>query len=282
MDLGLAGKKVLVVGAGRGIGLAIWKAMAEEGAEVLVAGHRLETLERAAAEGGLEPAGIFAVDTASESSIDRLVDELDRRSIVLDALVVSVARPGRADLWSFDFDEWELNVRTKYLGPAHLSRRLVERMKDGGRGGAVVLIGGIAATGSNDQVPATGGANAAIENYVRMLASAAGPSGVRVVGVSPGAIRTPRLLEGVDGGDAEERLREHGALAPLGRVGEPEELAAAVTFLASPRASYVTGTTVVVDGGVTSAARGPLAAHLPAEAALQQRVSRGRADPRRG
>jgi 3-oxoacyl-[acyl-carrier protein] reductase len=257
MDLDLGSKKILVVGASRGIGLAIWKTLADEGAEVFVAGHRLETLGTAAAESGLRPAGIFEVDTASQESVDRLVADLDRHGIVLDGLIVSVARPGRADLWNFDFDEWERNVRTKYLGPAHLARRVAERMKDGG-GGAVVLIGGIAATGSNDQVPATGGANAAIENYVRMLASAAGQFGVRVVAISPGAIRTPRLLEGAAPEEVDQRLRESAAIAPLGRVGEPEEIAAVAGFLLSPRAGYITGTTVVVDGGVTSAARRPV------------------------
>ena len=250
MDLGLHGRHALVVGASRGIGLEIWRQLDAEGARVTVAGHRRETLEAAAAEHGLTPHDVLIVDVASEESIDAALAELDARGEPVDIVVLSVARPGFDSIWDFDVREWELNLRTKYIGPGHLSRSLARRMGANG-GGVIVLLSGIASTGVMGDTLATGGANAAIDNFVRQLASAAGPLGVRVVGVSPGTTVTPRFEQWASA----ETIAEMEALVPLGRLGGADELASVVTFLASPRAGYVNGTTVVVDGGLTTSAR---------------------------
>ncbi|MDO8188628.1 SDR family oxidoreductase [Conexibacter sp. JD483] len=251
MDLELRGRHALVVGASRGIGLETWRQLAAEGALVTVAGHRRETLEAAAAEHGLEPAGTVVLDIADEASIDAALAELDAAGTPVEILVISVARPGFDSIWEFDVTEWERNLRTKYIGPGHLARRVAQRMATAGNGGVIVLLSGIASTGAMGDTLATGGANAAIDNYVKLLASAAGPAGVRVLAVSPGTTVTPRFEQWA----SEETVAAMSDLVPLRRLGSAAELASVVTFLCSPRGGYVNGTTVVVDGGLTSAAR---------------------------
>ncbi|MDO8212636.1 SDR family NAD(P)-dependent oxidoreductase [Conexibacter sp. CPCC 206217] len=266
MDLELRDRHALVVGASRGIGLEVWRQLAAEGAHVTVAGHRRETLEAAAAEHGLTPAGYLVFDIASEASIDDAIAQLDEAGTPVEIVVLSVARPGFDSIWSFDVTEWELNMRTKYIGPGHFSRQLVRQMAARGNGGAIVMLSGIASTGAMGDTLATGGANSAIDNFVKLLASAAGPYGVRVLAVSPGTTVTPRFEQWA----SDETVAAMSEIVPLRRLGSAAELASVVTFLASPRGGYVNGTTVVVDGGLTTAARYRAVAPEPEPAAAVQ------------
>lgn len=233
MDLELAGARVLVVGASGGIGAATVRALTGEGASVVGAARRAERIDDAT------PA--VAIDLGDDVSIASGVDDAVSTLGGLDILIVSAARDAFAPLEESDREEWQAQFEVKYFGTAELCRRAAERM-DGG--GVIILVTGIAAHIPFTGNPAGGASNAALEHLNRLLGIDLAARGIRSVGVSPGFTRTERLTN-FSGG----QLAEIEAAIPMGRVAEADEIASVITFLASPRASYITGTTIVVDGG---------------------------------
>ena len=233
MDLGLAGKRALVVGASGGIGAATAATLSAEGASVVGAARRIERIDTSLPN--------VAIDLGNDASIESAVAEAVQTLGGIDILVVSAARDAFAPLADSDRQEWHAQFEVKYFGTAELCRRAAEHM-DGS--GVIVLVTGIAAQIPFGGNPAGGASNAALEHLNRLLSVELAGQGVRSVAVSPGFTRTDRLAN-FSGGE----LAEIEAAIPLGRVAEPEEVASVIAFLASPRASYITGTTIVVDGG---------------------------------
>ncbi|MEU9846103.1 SDR family NAD(P)-dependent oxidoreductase [Streptomyces sp. NPDC047985] len=242
------GYGVLITGAGQGIGAATARRLASEGARVLVTDLDGDRAERTAAVVRASGATAEALpcDVADRAAVEAAVAHAVAAFSSLDVLVNNAYVCGEdAPLFEDELDEsWQRDLDVTLTGPYRCARAALPHLVASGRG-AIVNIGSV--NGEQD----FGGhgysaAKAGLASLTRTLAGHAGPRGVRVNLVAPGTVRTDAWA----GQDAE--LARVGALYPLGRVGEPEDIASAVAFLASRDAAWITGTTLRVDGGLTA------------------------------
>lgn len=257
METGLRNARVLVTGASRGIGRAAAAAFLAEGARVVLNSSNRERLTAAVAD--LESRGEVhpvVADLRAEAEIDRLVREAVAALGGLDVLVYVTGspRPGRA--MEPSYADWLEASRLLLVSPAYLARRVAEGMIASGTAGRLVFSGSVS---MREPIPTLATSNVArisLLGLVRTLARELGPRGLRVNGVLPGYIRTERIDEITadaarrNGTDPKAELRALEAQVPLGRLGEPEELARVFLFLASPLSSYVSGAVVPVDGAL--------------------------------
>lgn len=235
MDLGLAGNRVALVGATGGIGRSIAAFFHEEGARLAVAARRTGPLNDLPAESRI------SLDLTDSGSISDGIAALVEVFGAVDTLVVSAALDAFGSLWETKRSDWRAQFEVKYLGIAELCRGLAPHLASGG---AMILLTGIASGIPFSGNPAGGAANAALEHLSKLLAIELADRNIRVISLSPGFVRTPRF-ESFSG----DEMSAIEATIPLGRVAEPSEIASVVAFMASPAASYVSGTTIVVDGG---------------------------------
>ncbi|MFF9488856.1 SDR family NAD(P)-dependent oxidoreductase [Streptomyces sp. NPDC014676] len=243
-----AGYGVLITGAARGIGAATAARFAEEGARVLVTDADPDAAERTAmalGDRGLaaEP---FACDVTDRASVDAAVAHAVHAFGSLDVLVNNAAHctPDAPRFEDEPDDEWATDLDVTLTGAYRCCRAALPHLAASGRG-AIVSVGSV--NGLQDfGGHAYSAAKAGLISLTRTLAGHAAPRGVRVNLVAPGTVRTRAWA----GRDAELEAARH--LYPLGRVGEPEDIAAAVAFLASRDAAWITGTTLTVDGGITA------------------------------
>jgi len=235
VDLGLTGRVALVTGAARGIGRAIADALEAEGASVARA-------SRSAA---------YAYDSADLGAVDGLVDRVQADLGPIDIYVANTGGPPRRDdPLGFTVEQWETAHRTLVVAPMLVLARVLPGMRARGFGrvlavsssAAIEPIAGLQLSNVNRP-----GLLAAFKQLARENAAA----GVTFNAVLPGRIATDRLLSGYESAAAAEAAA--AAHVPAGRLGTPEEVAAAAAFLCSEPASYVTGQSLLVDGGLTRA-----------------------------
>ncbi|ANW19781.1 SDR family NAD(P)-dependent oxidoreductase [Streptomyces clavuligerus] len=237
------GHAALITGGARGVGEATARRLASEGARVLIADIDTETAERTAAT--IPGADFVLCDVSDPERVDAAVAYAVERFGRLDVLVNNAfANTEDAERLEDQPDgSWTHVLDICLTGAFRCARAALPHLEASGRG-AIVNIGSV-----NAEVDFGGhaysAAKAGLASFTRTLAGDAGPRGVRVNQINPGTIRT-RAWEGEDEGLAELGRR----LYPLGRVGEPEDIAAAVAFLASSDAAWITGTTLRVDGGI--------------------------------
>ncbi|MFK0150866.1 SDR family NAD(P)-dependent oxidoreductase [Streptomyces sp. NPDC090499] len=254
-----AGYGVLVTGAARGIGAAVARRLAEEGARVLVTDRDLVEAERTAAalrEQG-PAAEAFACDVADRDSVETAVERAVGVFGTLDVLV-NCAAHCTPDLPRFEDqpdDAWALDLDITLTGVHRCCRAALPHLAASGRG-AIVSIGSVNARADFGN-HAYSAAKAGLGSLTRTLAGHAAARGVRVNLVEPGTVRTSAWA------GRDDELDAVRSLYPLGRVGEPEDIAAAVAFLASRDAAWITGTTLSVDGGLTAVHSGFHAALRP-------------------
>ena len=243
MDLGLQGRVALVTGASRGIGKAIAAELAAEGARVAITSR---SPERAAREIGVLG---FAHDSGDLEGVDELVQRVEKELGTIDVLVTNTGGPpGNDDPLGFPREDWEDAYRHLVLAPMALVERTLPGMRSRSWGRVVNVV----STSVREPI-----ANLMLSNTHRAgtlaawktLARHVAGDGVTVNSVLPGRIATDRIFE-LSG--SEDAAREKAAReVPAGRLGEPEEMAAAAAFLCSARAAYVTGVALLVDGGLT-------------------------------
>ncbi len=243
----LGGRVAVVTGGGSGIGAAVARLFAAEGAEVTVCGRRPGPLEvvvgAIAADGGR--AWAVPADVADEAQVEALLTETHRRAGRLDVLVNNAYQLALGALVELSTEDWHRSFRVT-LDAAFFGTRAALRLMQAQRTGAIVNVSSTAGLAGQAGLGGYASAKAALENLTRTAAVEAAAFGVRVNSLCPGVIAT----EGTLSAFSDVRLRAAMTRQiPAGRFGLPEEVARAALFLASEDSSYVTGATLVVDGG---------------------------------
>jgi NAD(P)-dependent dehydrogenase (short-subunit alcohol dehydrogenase family) len=238
-----AGKVALVTGGGTGIGRATAMELARTGAKIVVCGRRAEPLEAVRAELG-EDCLVVPTDVREPEQVAALVDQALERFGRIDVLVNNAGGQFLAPAEEISLKGWRAVHRLAVDAVWDLTRTVAERSMIPNKDGVVAFIGFSPRRGMAEMAHAAA-ARAAIENLAGSLALEWSEHGIRTVCVALGNIAT----EGLDG-YGPERVAEWEREVPLGRLGSPEEAAALIAFLASPGGGYVTGTTVVMDGGL--------------------------------
>lgn len=255
MDLELKGRSVVVTGGSKGIGLACAKAFLAEGAKVGITSRAQANVDRALS--ALPGVVGHAADLIDADAALRMVDAMEATLGPIDVLVNSAGAARRTPPDELTPAAWRAAMDAKYFSYVNVIDPVVKRMAARGRGVIVNVIGNGGKVAAPIHLPG-GAANAALMLATAGLATAYAPRGVRVVAINPGLTNTERVSEGLKADARQGGISEAEALAraiqriPLGRMGEPEEMANMVLFLASPRASYVTGVNISMDGAVAA------------------------------
>lgn len=262
MNLELSGKHVLITGASRGIGLACAHAFIQEGARVSLVSRSEDLLTRASQE--LMNASPGAVDRVFHCSADLRTPEEAQRALnaaesnfgPVEILVNSAGAAQRTPYDALTAEAWHAAMAAKFFTYIHMMDLVIKRMAGAGRGAIVNVVGVGGKVASPVHLPG-GAANAALMLVSAGLAAAYGPKGVRVNAVNPGPTLTDRLkgrMEALAQSQAitmEQAIEQATQDIPLGRFAQPAEIADAVLFLASARASYITGAVLSMDGATT-------------------------------
>jgi 3-oxoacyl-[acyl-carrier protein] reductase len=253
VDLGLAGKVALVGASSRGLGRAIAEELAAEGARVVICARGEEALRATAAEIRSEQRGDVldvVADVSNNADAKRLVDTAIERYGRIDILVNNSGGPPSGRFESLTPEMWDGAAQLLLNSTVGLTRLVLGGMKER-RWGRVINVTSIAAKQPVDGLMLSNSLRAAVIGFARTLATEVAPFGITVNNLLPGYTRTDRVeqLARASGGGSGDVVSRWVSEIPMGRLGEPRELAALAAFLASERASYITGSSIAVDGG---------------------------------
>ncbi len=256
MDLGLKGKVALVAASSTGLGRAAAGELAAEGADLIICARNEGPLNEAKA--ALEAAGVRVVAVVANltepADVIRVVDAGMAEYGRIDILMTNTGGPPSGPFESHGPEVWDEAVRQNLMSVVNLTRAVLPGMKEGGWG-RIVNVTSIAVKQPVDGLMLSNSIRAAVTGFARTLANEVASYGITVNSVMPGFTGTDRLRElaemtaARDGIAPEDVYQRWAAEIPVGRVGDPKEFAALVTFLASERASYITGASIPVDGG---------------------------------
>jgi 3-oxoacyl-[acyl-carrier protein] reductase len=243
VDLGLDGRTAIVCGASSGMGLAISEALAAEGADVAMFARRRDVLEREAGRIGALP---VRGDVTVPADLERLVARTLEAFGGIDIVVLNSGGPAPGPATAIDDESAEEAFELVLLSAIRLTRLALPHLRKS-KAGRIVAITSGAVKEPSANLGLSNTIRPGVVGYAKTLANELGPGGITVNCVAPGRIDTARLAQLYPGGPSEEQLSD----IPLRRWGQPSEFADVVCFLASDRGSYVTGTTIAVDGGLT-------------------------------
>jgi 3-oxoacyl-[acyl-carrier protein] reductase len=235
MDLGLSGRVALVCGGTRGIGRAVAMLLKDEGAEVAVNGRDPKTAP-------------FPADVTVPAQAEKLVQDVARKFGRLDILFANAGGPPAAPFKDQPADAWHKAIELNLLSTIHLARAAVPIMIKA-KWGRVICLASVAALQPLPGLILSSTARAGVLGFAKALSDEVAKDGITVNSVCPGFIATERIEELTRA--KPDMIKQRMAETPIGRIGTPKELAAAVAFLASEAASYITGAVLQVDGGFT-------------------------------
>jgi len=258
MDLELKGKVAIIGGASKGLGRACAEVLAEEGARIVICSRTKKDLETAAAE----------IRDTHGADVLVFAGDLDRNDVIQDLVATTVSHFGQLDIMinnsggpplarssTATEEQWETAVQRSLFFFARMCREAIPHLKKQGTGRIVNIL----ASTVYQPIPnlaLSGATRMGVVAFAKSLADEVGRDGILVNNVCPGSILTERMLSNVTSRAKElnisvdEGLAQRAGETAVGRIGEPKELAYLVAFLASSKSSYVTGTTILVDGGM--------------------------------
>jgi 3-oxoacyl-[acyl-carrier protein] reductase len=257
MDLGLKNKVALVAAASRGLGRAVAEELAAEGAQLVICSRSEDKINQAAKEiAESSGAKILAAvaDVSNPEEVKRLTEFAIERLGRIDILVTNSGGPPAGPFESFTLDQWEGATKLLLHSSVELARQVLPGMKER-KWGRILNITSIAVKQPVDNLILSNSLRAAVTGFARTLANEVAASGITVNNIMPGYTRTERVEElaqmmaekqGISPEDFIERWEKE---IPMRRIGKPSEFAALAAFLVSERASYITGTSIPVDGG---------------------------------
>lgn len=254
MDLGLKDRRYLIGGGSRGLGKAIGQALADEGAKVLLMSRDAASLEKAAADIGLNASWV-AVDIASPGAVDTLTAAVDERLGGLDGILINAGGPPPGEVLGVTDEQWVQSFELLIGGPIRILRALVPKIEGDG---AVLFITSSSVRQPIPNLDTSNVLRPGVAAMAKVLARELGPK-IRVNSLAPGRFDTDRVRS-LDKGRAEaqgisieEQVAQMSKTIPLGRYGQPEEMGRIGAFLLSPAASYLSGISVQADGGMVTA-----------------------------
>jgi len=257
MDLGLKGRVALVAAASRGLGKAIAWELAREGVDVTICARGKEQLKQAAEEIARSTTSrvlAIAADVTVAKEVTGLVTAVLEQFGRLDILVNNAGGPPPGSFLTFSDEDWRRALELNLISTARLTRAVIPTMR-ANRWGRIINITSVAVKQPIPDLVLSNAARSGVIGLAKTLALELASDGITVNSVCPGFTLTERVQQLAqvraerEGKSVEEILAAYERQIPMGRLGRPEELAALVTFLASERASYITGTAIQVDGG---------------------------------
>ena len=257
MDLGLAGRVAFVAAASKGLGRAIAEELAREGADIAICARSAGSLgETATAIGRETGRDVLAIpgDVSDAATVGKMITATIARFGRIDILVTNAGGPPSGKFESLDDRMWKEAADLTLMSVVNLVRAVLPGMKERGHG-RIINVTSIAVKQPVDGLMLSNSLRAAVTGFARTLANEVAPLGITVNNVLPGYTRTERVEQLSEAAAKREGISRESALArweseiPMRRLGEPREFAALAAFLASDRASYITGQSIAVDGG---------------------------------
>jgi 3-oxoacyl-[acyl-carrier protein] reductase len=253
MNLGLKDCRALIAGASKGLGKACAKSLADEGARVFVCSRDAAEIERAAGE--ISASGWSAADVSQAGEVTRVVAEAGAALGGLDILVTNAGGPPTGPFDKTSEDDWAIAYQLTLMSAVRLIQAALPALKASGRGRIVNLTGYGVKEPMTDLV-VSDSVRAGVTVMAKTIASDLAPFGITVNNIAPGPIMTDRLVAILAarakslGIAADEQLKRLSATIPVRRIGQPEEIGDLCAYLCSLQAGYLTGQSIVVDGGV--------------------------------
>jgi 3-oxoacyl-[acyl-carrier protein] reductase len=251
VDLGLRDRAYLVTGASRGLGLAAARALAADGARVLISARDAGDISRAAREIGAGRAVGVAADNADPAAAPRLVAAATREFGRLDGALISVGGPPGGQVRDVSDEAWRSSFESVFLGAIRLARAVAAQLTEGG---SLAFVLSTSVRSPIASLAISNGLRPGLAGVAKSLADELGPRGIRVNGLLPGRVETERVraLDAAHG-DPRTVRAQMAERIPLRRYGTAEEFGKVAAFVLSPAASFVSGAMIPVDGGALRA-----------------------------
>lgn len=241
MDLKLKGKKALVMGASSGLGKAVAQTLIQEGVDVAICSRSLEKLKSTAQEIGCQT--YFTCDLSKPGEARRGIEVCLQKWGQLDIIVTNTGGPEKGLFMDISDQQWMTDFQSLWMSVVESMKAALPRMKEH-RYGRFLLITSLAAKEPLPALTTSNGLRAGLAGLVKSVANEYAPHGITLNLLLPGYTNTDRLKEL---NLSDEKVKQ---MVPAGRLGDPQELADMAAFLASPRAGYITGQSIAIDGGV--------------------------------